>query len=74
MAVKKLGISLTPELAEEAVRSAAAQGVSLSSWIAEAVAARLRQRNLGRIVDQHEAEFGPIPQAELDEVDRLWPA
>lgn len=74
MTVKKLGISMDARLAEEIAAYADAEGKSISGWITEAVASRVRSRRLGELVDEYEATFGPIPQSELAEVDRLWPA
>jgi len=50
-----------------AVREAAARaGLSVSAWLAEAAADRLRHELLGRALDEWEQESGPFSDAELD--------
>lgn len=74
MAVKKLSISMDATLASEVATLAEAHGESISGWMTEAAAARVRNQRLREIVEEWESIFGPVPQSELDEVDRLWPA
>lgn len=67
MTVEKLSISLDSELAE-AVRTAAADGgTSVSQWLAEAAAARVRQQHLREALDAVAAEDGDLDPAEIDE-------
>lgn len=50
-----------------AVRDAAARaGLSVSAWLAEAAAERLRHELLGRVLDAWEQEAGSFSDAELD--------
>jgi hypothetical protein len=52
----------------EGVRLAAArQGTSVSAWLTEAAADKLRNELLGAALDQWEAEDGPFTETELDE-------
>ncbi len=51
MAVEKLPISLDAGLARMVRAAATEQGVSMPTWLAEAVEARARQRYLGRALD-----------------------
>jgi hypothetical protein len=64
--VDRFSVTMPPELGE-GVRQAARQGASVSTWLAEAAADKLRNELLGAALDQWEAEDGPFTQAELDE-------
>lgn len=68
MAVEKLSISLDVELARVVRAAAAEQGVSVSTWLAEAAEAWARQRHLGRALDTLADEVGPLTD---EDVDRL---
>jgi hypothetical protein len=63
--VDKLSISLDPDLGD-AVRDAAKhKGSSLSAWLAEAAAAKLRAEALAEYLDEWEAEHGQLTADEL---------
>jgi hypothetical protein len=65
MTVDKMSVSLAPSLSS-AVRDAAIQsGESLSGWIADAAATKLRARALDEFLDTWENENGAITDAEL---------
>ncbi len=65
MKVEKMRISMDPRLGDD-VRAAAAEAhVSVSSWLADAAAARLRQQALAAVLADWQAEHGPITPAEL---------
>ena len=65
MKVDKLSISFDPDLGD-AVRGAARQrGSSLSAWLAEAAAAKLRAEALTDYLEAWEAEHGPLTAEEL---------
>ena len=73
--VVKLSISLPAELAEELRRQAGPGRVS--SFIEQAVARRLENANLRRILDEMDEEFGPVPddmilaaQQEFEDLER----
>lgn len=71
MQVDRLSVTMDPELGE-AVRDAAARtGVSVSGWISEAAAFRLRNELLGAALDAWEAESGPFSDQELDAAARV---
>lgn len=74
MAVRKITISLEPELADQVSAAVTEAEESTSAWIADAVQAKLRQKALKDYLDWAEEEFGPIPEEVFEEVDRLWPA
>ena len=65
MKVDKLSVSFDPGLGD-AVRAAARDnGGSVSRWLAEAAAAKLRAESLARFLDEWEAEHGTLSAAEL---------
>lgn len=65
MKVDKLSVSFDPDLGD-AVRGAARQrGSSLSAWLAEAAAAKLRAEELADYLDAWEATHGPLTDEEL---------
>jgi len=69
MTVRKLSIALDPEVAKLAEASARRHGTSLSSWVNEALAARLRIEDGLAAVAEWEAENGPFTDAERAEAD-----
>jgi hypothetical protein len=64
MAAEKYSASMDDVLLGDA--RAEAEGVTLSSWLADAAADRLRLKTLRHLVDEWEAENGVISVAELD--------
>ena len=58
---------MPPDLGEGVRQAAARQGTSVSTWLSDAAADRLRNELLGAALDQWEAEDGSFTQAELDE-------
>ena len=66
MNVDRITVTMETHLGT-AVRDAAARaGLSVSAWLAEAAADRLRHDLLGRALDDWEQESGPFSDAELD--------
>lgn len=66
MAVERFSVTMDPTLGA-AVRTAAARSrTSVSGWLAQAAADRLRNDLLGAALDAWEAEEGPFQDAELD--------
>ena len=65
MKVDKLSISFPPDLGDGVRAAAARQGVPVSSWLAEAAAAKLRSQSLGEFLDEWEAEHGAFSEEEL---------
>jgi hypothetical protein len=65
MSVDRLSITLDPRLGAAARRAAKRANVSLSAWIAEATADRVRNEALGRALDQWEAQDGAFSADEL---------
>jgi hypothetical protein len=69
--VRKLSISVPPELEETIKAAAAEEGKTVSAWLAEAVTEKARVAALhaaGRaaareLVTEYESEHGPLPAA-----------
>jgi hypothetical protein len=65
--VDRFSVTMPPDLGS-AVRDAAERlGASVSSWLSEAAADRLRNDSLGAALDAWEAEDGPLTEDELAE-------
>jgi hypothetical protein len=69
--VRKVSVSMPEELAE-AVRSRTGAG-GFSRYVSEAVEREIRHDLLGDLIEELEAEYGPVPQELLDEASREWP-
>ncbi|MDA8392315.1 MAG: hypothetical protein M0Z87_05840 [Actinomycetota bacterium] len=69
MAAEKYSASMDDVLLAHARTDAEAEGLTLSSWLADAAADRLRLKALHRLVDDWEAEHGAISAAELDALE-----
>lgn len=65
--VDRFSVTMPPELGEGVRQAAARQGTSVSTWLTEAAADKLRNELLGAALDQWESENGPFTQAELEE-------
>ena len=65
MHVDRLSITLAPELGRAARRAAKRANLSLSAWIAEAAADRVRNEALGAALDEWEADDGAFTSDEL---------
>jgi hypothetical protein len=66
MNVDRLSITLDPRLGAAARKAAKRAKVSLSTWIAEATADRVRNELLGEALARWEAEDGAPTQQELE--------
>ena len=67
MNVDRLSITLDPRLGAAARKAAKRAKVSLSTWIADATADRIRNELLGEALDRWEAEEGALTRKELDQ-------
>ena len=75
MHVDRLSVTLDPKLGAAARKAAKLAKISLSAWIAEAAADRVRNEALGRALDAWEAEAGAFTDEELAAAsDALKPA
>ena len=71
---EKFNISVERSLAES-VRAAAdrhAEG-NVSAWFAMVAAEGLRQEELRALVAENAAKYGPVTEAELEELRKRWP-
>ena len=69
MQVDRLSITMDPKLCAAVRKAAKRAKMSLSAWIAEASANRVRNEILGQVLDQWEAEDGPFTEQELAAAD-----
>ena len=69
--VKKVSVSMPEELAE-AVRARTGSG-GFSRYVTEAVDREIRHDLLGELIEELEAEYGPVPEHLLEEARREWP-
>ena len=65
MKVDKISISLEAELGDEVRAAALKAGIGVSTWLAEAAAAKLRAQALAEFLDAWEKEHGPLSVKEL---------
>jgi hypothetical protein len=64
--VDRFSVTMAPELGEGVRQAAARQGISVSAWLSEAAADRLRNELLGAALDAWESEDGSFTEDELD--------
>jgi hypothetical protein len=64
--VDRFSVTMPPELGEGVRQAAARQGVSVSAWLSEAAADRLRNELLGAALDAWESEDGSFTESELN--------
>jgi hypothetical protein len=69
--VRKVSVSMPEELAE-AVRTRTGAG-GFSRYVTEAVRRELRHDLLGNLLDELEAEYGPVPPEVRAQTRREWP-
>ena len=69
MKVEKLSISLEAELGSEVRAAAQKAGMGVSSWVAEAAAAKLRAEALAEFLDRWEKKHGPLTAKELSRAE-----
>jgi hypothetical protein len=72
MAVKKLAISLEPELAEEIAALAGLERVSVSRWLSEAAREQIRRRAAYDALRAYEEEFEPLSDEDREAARRFW--
>lgn len=66
--VDRFSVTMPPEVGEGVRQAAARQGISVSAWLAQAAADRLRNELLGAALDAWESEDGPFAETELNRV------
>jgi hypothetical protein len=72
MAVKKLAISLEPDLAEEIVSLAGREKVSVSRWLSEAAREHIRRQAAYDALTAYEEEFEPLTDEDREAARRFW--
>ncbi len=70
--VQKVSVSMPEDLAT-AIRERIGPG-GFSRYVTEAVERRFRHDRLGDLLDELDAEFGPVPPELLQWAERQWPA
>lgn len=69
--VRKVSVSMPEDLAT-AVRERVGPG-GFSRYVTEAVERRLRHDRLGDLLDELDAEYGPVPPEILQWAEKQWP-
>jgi len=67
MTVDRFSLTMDPDLGEAVRRAADRAGMTVSAWIAQAAADRVRNELLGIALEQWAEEDGPFTDEELDE-------
>jgi DNA-binding response OmpR family regulator len=70
MGVTKLSVSVDEDVAQLVKSAAQQEGTTVSAWMTEAAAARIRNEFLGEIVDEVIADLG-LDDASLTELARV---
>jgi post-segregation antitoxin (ccd killing protein) len=65
VSVRKVTISLDPDLYAAAKADAERKGMTVSSWVSEAMADKIRQQAWDEYMAAYEAEFGAFTDEEL---------
>ena len=71
MPVEKVSLSLDAELLGKARRIAGRRG--LSALVNDALRIKLQQERLRALLDEMDAEFGPVPPDEIEDARKTWP-
>jgi hypothetical protein len=69
--VRKVSVSMPEELAE-AVRARTGAG-GFSRYVTELLEREIRRERLGELLDELEAEYGPVPPEIREQTRREWP-
>ena len=69
MKATKLSISLPAEIADEIRQTARNSGQTVSAWLADAAAAKLRSQALAEFLDDWERQHGAITAEELRQAE-----
>ena len=69
MKVEKISISLEPALSDEVRAAAMKAGIGVSTWLAQAAAAKLRAEALADFLDVWQKENGAITPQELSRAE-----
>jgi malonyl CoA-acyl carrier protein transacylase len=69
--VRKVSVSMPEELAD-AVRARTGAG-GFSRYVSEAVSREVSHDLLGELLDELDAEYGPVPEELIEQARRQWP-
>jgi Arc/MetJ-type ribon-helix-helix transcriptional regulator len=69
--VRKVSVSMPEELAD-AVRARTGTG-GFSRYVTDAVSREIRHDLLGELLDELDAEYGPVPEDLIEQARRQWP-
>lgn len=69
MTVRKMSIAMPADLRDEVRTAADRSGESVSAWISEAAASRLRNEGLGAFLEEWEREHGAFTEEEIQEAE-----
>lgn len=72
MAKRKVAITIDEELYGAVVRLADEEGESVSAWLSEAARLQAANAELGSLIDEYEAEHGPITPDEVRAAHEPW--
>lgn len=72
MSSMKIAISIDAMVLEEIRACTAASGTTVSGWLTDAARRKLRTAAAQAALDDYEAEFGKIPQEEIDAARKRW--
>lgn len=64
--MEKLSVSFEGRLAATVRKAAAREGLTISSWLAEAAAAKARQKHLRDALDEFAEEHGSLENEEIE--------
>ncbi len=72
MAVRKIAISLEPDLADDIALAASRECTSVSRWLAAAARERMRHQAALDAVKAYEEESGAFSEEQLERARRSW--
>ena len=73
MGVRKITVSLPPDLAASLDKDAASKGETVSSWIADAVERKLRRKIARVVLREFESVHGALTKTDKEKARKLWP-
>jgi hypothetical protein len=73
MGVRKVTVSLPPDLVESMGIDAEGRGESISAWVADAIARKLRRKLARRALRDFERKHGALTAADRAAARKLWP-
>jgi len=73
MPARKIAISLPAAVAAAVAEDAAARGETVSGWLSDAAARKLRRVRAQALLAEFEAARGPLTPAERRAARKLWP-